>query len=195
MKKLLLSLSIALIVACGGGGGNGGGGIIVGGSAPAAPPVTPPVVSTYVVMGDSMAVGLARIMPESECLGRTPFIETLLANADKRVLNNAVLWIGVNNITDDESQNIDELCVNYSKIVWSLKYTGRLFCVGVPKVQGYPLRWKNIELLNEHIKATCGADSYIDTWAMPLTFVDGLHPGDDSYQLVVDEIIARTNAK
>lgn len=188
MKKALL-LVVVFIMACGGGGGNNGG-FVVGGASPV--PVTPPEISKYVVMGDSMAVGLARVLPESECAGTAGTVDSLLLYYDRRLLNNAVLFIGINSITDDESQNIDQLCINYSKLVMSIKATGKLFCVGVPKVSDYPHRWKNIEILNAHIKATCGVDSYIDTWEMENTFTDGLHPDEAMNRLIADEIVRRT---
>lgn len=192
MKKLSVLIFVFCLLACGGGGGSTGGGIIV--AAPSAPPPAPVVSGAeWELKGDSMAVGLDRAFPAESSHNPTyaGTVDSFVASPDTRLLRNVIVWIGVNSISDDPAQNIDDLCVKYSQMLWSIKATGRVYCVAVPKVSGYPDRWLNIEKLNAHIKGTCGEPNYIDTWAMPIVFSDGLHPDDASNKLVYNEIMAR----
>jgi hypothetical protein len=153
------------------------------------PPVYPATVQAWTIKGDTMAWNLANFWTGSENDGvKGAKMQLFIDNPDSRLLwpNNAVLFIGINDLTGAADQDLTHVIVSYAKTFWSIK--GDTFCVGIPEIPtGYD-HAKIIEL-NTSIKGICGTKYYVDTWAMAFTSTDGINPDATMNALIKAKVL------
>jgi hypothetical protein len=153
MKKLILGLMFVLLLGCD---------------------------PEWVVKGDSMAYNLAVYWQNTtseyiENDGHPGYAVEQLP-IDHRMLHRVVIFAGVNDFNGFH-ETVEKTELEYATYFMSLK-AKEVVCVGVPKITINTSILPQIQELNGFIKDLCGASHYIDTWAMPFTSHDGLHPDD-----------------
>lgn len=118
-------------------------------------------------------------------------IDFLLKAPDDRKLKTVILSAGIEDLGKDP-QASDKTIINYALLFWSIK-AEKVYCIGIPPVHGNSpydsSLWPEIKELNEFIKTICGADRYVDTWAMPFTSDDGVHPDAAMNALIKAQIL------
>lgn len=157
--------------------------------------VTPPpqgvAVMDITIKGDDMAKNLGNDwggdVDNGGSSGAT--IDYLLEYPDGRELKTVILFVGINNLGNNESA--EEIIPKYIKLYSSLN-AERIFCVGVPPVYGDApydsTLWMNIWKLNDAIKVICSESNYIDTWNITFTSTDKIHPDAAMNALIKDKI-------
>lgn len=159
--------------------------------------ITPPTQGVAVMnitfKGDDMAKNLGNDwggeIDNGGSAGST--IDYLLDYPDGRELKTVILFVGINNLGNNESA--ETIIPKYVKLYSSFNAT-KIICIGVPPVYGTApydsTLWMNIWKLNDAIKTICSESNYIDTWKITFTSTDGIHPDAAMDALIKDQIIA-----
>jgi hypothetical protein len=193
---LLIITVIFLFLSCGGGGGSGETPTAPAPTPAPAPPAQANGIPEWVIKGDSMAFNLANYWqitdPSIENDGLPCYAVDMLP-PDNRVLNKVVIMAGVNGW--DWKETTDQIIQDYKTFYTSLNAM-EIICITVPKIT-YPKCGEmtisecliEIEKLNVAITGICKPEHTVDTWAMPFTSDDGLHPDAAMNALIEAKIL------
>ena len=158
------------------------------------PPFQGTTVRDITFKGDDMAKNLGAAWGGNiENDGETnATVSHLLDFPDNRILKTVILFVGIFDL-GKEQQTADETLPQYTQLYNSIQ-AAQIFCVGIlPVTDTAPYNsslWPEIFKLNQGIKTLCGDTHYIDTWIIPFTSQDGIHPDAAMNALIKAKIVA-----
>jgi hypothetical protein len=140
-------------------------------------------VQEWTVKGDSMAWNLANLWMAENDGQCGACVEEQVDSPDARELQKVVFFIGYNNIT--KGDDVKQIAKKYQAVYNSTNATVK-YCIAVPPVSAYK---DQIRDLNEEIKLICGS-GYIETWDLPFSSDDGIHPDDNMNLQIKNRILS-----
>jgi len=158
------------------------------------------------VTGDSMAYYLAQEWIPQEAVGVIENDGTIGAVISKFMMpnknaDNVALFGGINGMCFHKESMHDtavDYYTFYQKVLAKIKKGGKIICVTIPKIETSCSNGitndkilSDIEFVNGWIGVICGGNNTVDTWQMPNTFIDGLHPDKTMNDLIIKAIEAK----